>query len=127
MAPGVQLVVARGPARLRASDGVRLAPLQRYLRAFRRRALSPAGYNTAHELATARVPAALFAQPRPFDDQAARAARFAAAGHATALDAVDDAAIAGALAWMAAAEPPALACDGADHAARALVGLGGAR
>jgi predicted glycosyltransferase len=113
--------VARGPLD-RRDGGPRAVPLQRYLRAFDA-AFSPAGYNTAHELAAARVPTVLFAQPRPFDDQAARAARFAAAGHARVLDRFDDDAIAQALAWLQRAEPPALRCDGADRAAAALVAL----
>jgi predicted glycosyltransferase len=90
-------------------------------------AFAPAGYNTAHELAKARVPAALFAQPRSFDDQAARAARFAAAGFACALDEPDDAdAVAGALAWLRGAVPPALEAGGADRAAAALLAFAGA-
>jgi predicted glycosyltransferase len=121
IAPDAHALVARGPLD-RRDDGRRVVPLQRYLRAFDG-AVSPAGYNTAHELAAARVPAALFAQPRPFDDQAARAARFAEAGHAHVLARFDDASVAEALAWMARAEPAALACDGADRAARALVAL----
>ncbi|HMG52949.1 MAG TPA: hypothetical protein VK601_05700, partial [Kofleriaceae bacterium] len=122
---------------------VRTAPLAQLLAAFDG-AFAPAGYNTAHELARARVPAALFAQPRPFDDQAARAARFAAAGFARvfapaaaalAVDRVSpadvslaverglDDAVAAALAWMAAARVPELEAGGADRAAEALLDL----
>ncbi len=50
-------------------------PLQPLLRAFDG-AIAPAGYNTAHEIAKAGLSLVLFAQPRPFDDQAARARRF---------------------------------------------------
>src|SRR5262245_10942621 len=89
----------RGAARRGASRAAPLAPL---LAAFDG-AFAPAGYNMAHELAKARVPAALFAQPRAFDDQAARAGRFAAAGFARALGTTTDDAIAGALAWMGSA------------------------
>ena len=101
---------------------VQLAPLAPLLAAFDG-AFAPAGYNTAHELAKARVPAALFARPRPFDDQAGRAARLVAAGFARALAAFTDDAIAGALAWMASARVPELAGDGADRAAEALLDL----
>jgi predicted glycosyltransferase len=86
-------------------------------------AFAAAGYNTAHELARARVPAALFAQPRPFDDQAARAARLAAAGFACVLASTSDEAVAGALAWMATARVPELEPGGADRAAEALLDL----
>ncbi|HEX4418148.1 MAG TPA: hypothetical protein VH165_09640, partial [Kofleriaceae bacterium] len=83
------------------------------------------------ELARARVPAALFAQPRSFDDQAARAARFAGAGYAYALTGVAtggttgfaDDAIAAALAWMTRARVPVLPADGAERAAEALIAL----
>ncbi|HWO18736.1 MAG TPA: hypothetical protein VNO30_08165 [Kofleriaceae bacterium] len=106
-------------ARVRAIHAPRLS---RLLAAFDG-AIAPAGYNTAHELAAARVPAALFARPRPFDDQAARAARLAAAGYAHVLAGFDDGAVAAALAWMTAAPRPALAADGADRAADALIDL----
>jgi predicted glycosyltransferase len=87
VAPEVTPVLALGPLDAapggRAADArirtVRVAPLAPLLAAFDG-AFAPAGYNAAHELVTARVPAALFAQPRAFDDQAARAGRFAAAG-----------------------------------------------
>jgi len=86
-------------------------------------AFAPAGYNTAHELAKARVPAALSAQPRPFDDQAARAARFEKAGFARALTTTSDDAVAEAIAWMATARIPELEAGGADRAAEALLDL----
>lgn len=122
------VAIARGPL---ASDApspaapvrvVRAAPLQPLLAAFDG-AFAAAGYNTAHELAKARVPAALFALPRPFDDQAARARRFEEAGFARRLSRVDAPAVADALAWMARAPRPAMACGGADRAADALLDL----
>jgi predicted glycosyltransferase len=110
--PEVIPFVAEGPL----ANGV--APLQPLLAAFDG-AFAAAGYNTAHELAKARVPAALFAQPRPFDDQAARAARFAALGLAR----VFDGDIAGALAWMRSARVQGLEAGGADRAAEILLDL----
>lgn len=92
------------------------APLASSLSAFDG-AFAPAGYNTTHELALARVPAVLFAEPRPFDDQLARARRF----EATVLESFDDAAIARARAAMRplrAIEP-----GGAERAAKALLDL----
>jgi predicted glycosyltransferase len=129
VAPEVTPVLALGP--LAADRAVvpgstirvlRIAPLGPVLAAFDG-AFAPAGYNTAHELAKARVPAALFAQPRPFDDQAERAARFAAAGFACTLASMTDDAIAGALAWMLTARVPELEAGGADRAADALLDL----
>jgi UDP-N-acetylglucosamine--N-acetylmuramyl-(pentapeptide) pyrophosphoryl-undecaprenol N-acetylglucosamine transferase len=128
VAPEVTPVLALGPlapdrampdARIRV---LRLAPIAPMMAAFDG-AFVPAGYNTAHELAKARVPAALFAQPRPFDDQAARAARFASAGRACALSSMSDDAIAGALAWMTAARVPEIEAGGADRAAEGLLDL----
>jgi len=116
------------PARLDAPRIVPIAraPLQPLFAAFDG-AFAPAGYNTAHELAKAGVPAALYAQPRPYDDQAARAARFPAAGFARVLDDVGDAAlddaVREALAWMASARLPRLPSGGADAAATALLEL----
>lgn len=128
--PDVACVIALGPL---ADHGqptrprsrvliARAVPIQPLLAAFDG-AFSPAGYNTAHELAKARVPAALFAQPRPFDDQAGRAARFARAGFATTLDRFDADSVATALAWMTSARCPELATGGADRAADALLDL----
>lgn len=132
VAPGAIAVLALGPlapaprspahASIRV---VRVAPLQPLLAAFDG-AFSPAGYNTAHELAKAAVPSALFAQARPFDDQAARAARFAEASLAHALERFDDKAIAAALAWMMnapRAPRAAVEAGGADRAADALLDL----
>jgi UDP-N-acetylglucosamine--N-acetylmuramyl-(pentapeptide) pyrophosphoryl-undecaprenol N-acetylglucosamine transferase len=129
VAPDATAVLALGPlapecapapdARLRV---VRIAPLAPLLAAFDG-AFAPAGYNTAHELAKARVPAALFAQPRPFDDQAGRAARFARAGCACVLSDTTDDAIVEALAWMATARVPELEAGGADRVAEALLDL----
>jgi predicted glycosyltransferase len=129
VAPEVTPVLALGPLApdRAAAPGstirvLRIAPLGPILAAFDG-AFAPAGYNTAHELAKARVPAALFAQPRPFDDQADRAVRFAAAGFACALASITDDAIAGALAWMQTARLPELEAGGADRAAEGLIDL----
>jgi predicted glycosyltransferase len=133
VAKDVVVAVATGPlARREKTEGgvvlVDAAPLQPWLAAFDG-AFAPAGYNTAHELAKAGVPSALFAQPRPFDDQAARAARFAEAGLARAIDRSDDRAIAAALDWMQNASKPSVEAGGADRAADAVLDLatGGAR
>ncbi len=98
------------------------SPLQPFLAAFDG-AIAPAGYNLAHELAKAGVPTALFAMPRPFDDQAGRAARFEQAGLGRALTLIDDAHVAAAVAWMARAERPSIAPGGAERAAEALLDL----
>lgn len=131
VAPEVVVVLADGPLATTADDGapgarvVRVAPLQPVLAAFDG-AFAAAGYNTAHELAKARVPAALFALPRPFDDQAGRAARFAARSLAVPfdldVDAIDDR-VRGALAWMAGARVPGVEPGGADRAAEILLDL----
>jgi UDP-N-acetylglucosamine--N-acetylmuramyl-(pentapeptide) pyrophosphoryl-undecaprenol N-acetylglucosamine transferase len=105
----------RAPAELAGVITVRVTPLAPQLRAFDG-AIAAAGYNTAHELAAAGVPAALFALPRPFDDQAARARRLAAMGHACVHDSVE-----ASLAWLRAAKVSPLVCDGAARAAQALV------
>ncbi len=121
---GEHVVLALGPldhapAILAGVITVRVAPLAPHLRAFDG-ALSAAGYNTAHELAAAGVPAALFALPRPFDDQAARAQRLAATGHACVHRSIEHS-----LAWLRTARVTPLVCDGAARAARALVeGMG---
>jgi UDP-N-acetylglucosamine--N-acetylmuramyl-(pentapeptide) pyrophosphoryl-undecaprenol N-acetylglucosamine transferase len=119
-------VLAVGPlARGGLVTGVRCVqetPLQPLLAAFDG-AIAPAGYNLAHELAKAGVPLALFAMPRPFDDQAGRAARFEAAGIARVLATIDDAEVADALAWMEQAPRPSIAAGGADRAAEALMEL----
>jgi predicted glycosyltransferase len=123
--PAVSALGLDVPARATAGSTIRLlrvAPLAPVLAAFDG-GFAPAGYNTAHELALAGVPAALFAQPRPFDDQADRAARFAAAGFACVLAATTDDAIADALAWMDTARVPSLEAGGADRAAEALIDL----
>jgi predicted glycosyltransferase len=129
IAPDTTVVLAIGPlAAAPASVAaaavrvVRVAPLQPLLSAFDA-AFAPAGYNTAHELAKARVPAALFALPRPFDDQASRAARFAQAKLACELVRFDDDAIATALAWATTAPRPVIEACGADRAADALLDL----
>jgi UDP-N-acetylglucosamine--N-acetylmuramyl-(pentapeptide) pyrophosphoryl-undecaprenol N-acetylglucosamine transferase len=101
---------------------LRRAPLQPFFAAFDG-AIAAAGYNTAHELAKAAVPAALFAEPRDFDDQRARAERFRAAGLACVLDREGDDAIAAALSWIETAKKPSLESGGADRAAEALMDL----
>jgi predicted glycosyltransferase len=123
---GAEPVLAVGPlARIRPASGIRQVaetPLQPLLAAFDG-AVAPAGYNFSHELAKAGVPTALFAMPRPFDDQAGRAARFQAAGIALALSALDDAALASALGWMERAPRPSVPAGGAERAAEALIDL----
>jgi len=99
-----------------------VAPMQPWLAAFDG-AIAAGGYNTAHELVKARVPCALFAQPRPFDDQASRVARFAAASFSFALERFDEAALGEAIAWMERAPRVTLPSGGADGAARALLDL----
>ncbi len=128
--PDVIAVRTRGPLERGAATDTgdpriietRIAPMQPLLAAFDG-AFAPAGYNTAHELAKAAVPAALFARPRPFDDQAARAHRLAERGFACVLEQFDDDAIAQALAWMARAPRPPLEAGGADRAADVLLDL----
>jgi UDP-N-acetylglucosamine--N-acetylmuramyl-(pentapeptide) pyrophosphoryl-undecaprenol N-acetylglucosamine transferase len=97
-------------------------PLQVCLAAFDG-AFAAAGYNLAHELAKAGVPAALFPMARPYDDQAARAARFERAGLARALTSTDDTDVRSALAWLERAPRPSLPPGGAEHAADALLDL----
>ena len=133
VAPEIIAVLALGPLARRPaalSSSIRVisvAPLQPLLAAFDG-AFSPAGYNTAHELAKAGVPAALFAQPRPFDDQAARVERFAEASLAHALHDFDDQTVVAALAWMnnhgcRNKAENLLEAGGADRAADALLDL----
>ena len=134
--PSLVVVVALGPLepleplaseRAALPSGLvhlRCAPLGRWMAAFDG-ALAAAGYNTAHELARAGVPAVLYACPRPFDDQAARARRFAEQGLAFALE--DDAALPSALAWLRASPGRALRADGAAQAADALLELASGR
>jgi predicted glycosyltransferase len=114
--------LARAPAEAPGARSIREAPLQPLLAAFDG-AFAPAGYNLAHELAKAGVPAALFAAPRPFDDQEARARRFAEAGLARALPSLAAAEVRAALAWMESAPRPSLPAGGADRAAEALLAL----
>lgn len=103
LAPDATIVRAAGPLERSPSDDrvrtIHVAPLQPLLAAFDG-AFAAAGYNTAHELAKANVPAALYACPRDFDDQAARAARFASASLAFHLERFDDDALRSALRWM---------------------------
>jgi predicted glycosyltransferase len=124
---GPSPVLALGPlARTRtAMKGIRQVqetPLQPLLAAFDG-AIAPAGYNLAHEVAKAGVPLALFAMPRPYDDQAGRAARFEEAGIGRAMRTIDDAGVAAAVAWMERAPRPSIAPGGADRAAEALLQL----
>ncbi|MBS2020017.1 MAG: hypothetical protein JST00_44560 [Deltaproteobacteria bacterium] len=119
--------VARGPLARDAGARARTAwQLGEHMAAFDG-AIAAAGYNTAHELARAGVPAALFASPRSFDDQAARAKRFEREGLAIALERDDGDGIAQALAWMATAPRKAMAADGASAAADALLELATSR
>ncbi len=129
VAPDARVVLATGPLAARTAVfeddriwAMPIAPLATVMRAFDG-AFAPAGYNTAHELAALGIPAALFAQPRTFDDQIGRAARFAAGGWAQLLARFDDDAIAQALAWMAGARIAPLAVGGEVAAAEALIDL----
>lgn len=129
LAPDTSTVLALGPlarsaaatADLRAGVSRAHRPVLAPLLAAFDGVFAPAGYNTAHELAKAGVPAALFAQPRPFDDQAGRAARFAAASLAHALDDVDRPSLERALVWMKSARIARVEGGGADRAADALL------
>jgi UDP-N-acetylglucosamine--N-acetylmuramyl-(pentapeptide) pyrophosphoryl-undecaprenol N-acetylglucosamine transferase len=114
--------LARGRSVPTGVSWVRETPLQPLLAAFDG-AIAPAGYNLAHELAKAGVPLALFALPRPFDDQAGRAARFEEAGIGRALANTDDDAVIAAVAWMQRAPRPSIAAGGANFAADALLEL----
>ncbi len=127
----ITVAIAIGPLARTSKDGpireLRRPVLAPFFAAFDG-AIAPAGYNTAHELAKAGIPTALFAQPRPFDDQAGRAARFAAASLAFALDRGGAPGLAlekvrDALAWMETASIPRLETGGADRAAGALLDL----
>jgi len=127
--PGAHVVLAEGPLRERSAAAlppsvraVSVTPLSRYLAAFDC-AFSAAGYNSAHELAKARVPTALFAESRPFDDQRARAERFERAGLAHVLDSADGETIPRALAWKPPSNAEAVGMQGADSAAEALIAL----
>ena len=129
LAPDVTVVLALGPLVTitphhapSAVRTIRVAPLQPLLAAFDG-AVAAAGYNTAHELAKAGIPAALFALPRPFDDQAARVARFKEASLAHALDRFEDEAILDAMTWMIGAPRPSIEGGGADRAAEVLLDL----
>jgi UDP-N-acetylglucosamine--N-acetylmuramyl-(pentapeptide) pyrophosphoryl-undecaprenol N-acetylglucosamine transferase len=124
-------------ARRASAAGVvvlRAAPLQRHLAAFDA-AIAPAGYNTAHELAKAGVPSALFARARPFDDQLERARRFATAGLAVVLSDLGDESLRWAMAWASSPNfppgntSPGGAAGGActERGARPTVRAGGAR
>jgi predicted glycosyltransferase len=121
VSPTAHVSLARGPL----GHEERLAPLQPWLAAFDG-AFSSAGYNTAHELAKARVPAALFAQARPFDDQKARVQRFEQASLARAQASFEVDAVAAALGWMQHANIGKIAPGGADRAADAILDLVGA-
>ena len=123
------VVLLEGPLRERSTAAlpsrartVTVTPLSRYLSAFDR-AFSAAGYNSAHELAKAGVPTALFAEPRPFDDQRARAERFERAGLAHFVESVSDETISRALAWKPPSKVAAIGIHGADRAADALLAL----
>ncbi|HEU4533916.1 MAG TPA: hypothetical protein VFS00_07345, partial [Polyangiaceae bacterium] len=123
VAPGYTPVVAEGPLAAAGSladvRAVRVTPLQHYLPAFDL-AVAAAGYNTAHELAKAGVPTVLYAQDRPFDDQAARARRFADAGLAAELSEPTAEGLRDAIARARALGPRPPAGGGAEAAARAV-------
>jgi hypothetical protein len=125
-APSYTPVIAEGPLAsgdsLAGVRAVRVVPLQRFLAAFDV-AVAAAGYNTAHELAKAGVPTVLYAQDRPFDDQAARARRFADAGLAVALGEPTAEGLRGALERACALGPHPPVGGGAEAAARAVWGL----
>jgi UDP-N-acetylglucosamine--N-acetylmuramyl-(pentapeptide) pyrophosphoryl-undecaprenol N-acetylglucosamine transferase len=120
-----RIFFAAGPLAHDRPEARRLCPLKPFLRAFDV-AFAAAGYNSAHELAEAGVPTALFAGPRPFDDQRGRAARFQKAGLAVALNSDDPAAVLEALDLLEALVPPPLATGGAAAAASLLAALLGA-
>lgn len=125
-APSYLPVVAEGPLAAAGSFAeartVRVTPLQRYLAAFDV-AVVAAGYNTAHELAKAAVPTVLYAQERPFDDQAARAKRFAEAGLAVELGKPTAEGLRAAIAKARALKPSPPAGGGAAAAAGAIWAL----
>jgi hypothetical protein len=96
--------------------------LARYLPAFDA-AVAAAGYNTAHELALAGVPSLLFARPRPYDDQDARARRFEEAGLALRLPSLEAAGLPAALERLRGFRPRPLAGGGAAACARLILAL----
>jgi predicted glycosyltransferase len=126
VAPAYAPVLAEGPLAAAGAYGraraVRVAPLQRYLAAFDL-AVAAAGYNTAHELAKAAVPTVLFARERPYDDQAARARRFADAGLAAELGELTAEGLREAVGRARALKPTPPAAGGAQAAARAIWSL----
>lgn len=108
------------PPRLSRVRTLEATPLQPFLAAFDG-AFSTAGYNSAHELAKAGLPAALFARPRPYDDQLERARRFASAKLAHVLDDLEEPSVATALSWIGSAHICPVEAGGADRAADALL------
>lgn len=100
-------------------------PLQRVIRGFHC-ALIPGGYNTTHECAAAGVPSVIFPRPRDFDDQAARADRFEAAGLGIRLRSLDRDEVVGAVRRALATRSAPLRCTGADETARVILELCGA-
>lgn len=116
---GYRVVLAAGPLAHGLPAAHRICPLAPYLLAFDV-AIAAAGYNSAHELAEAGVPAALFARPRPFDDQQGRAQRFEKAGLAVALPSLDPGSLDAALDRMETMTPPRLSTGGAEAAAAVL-------
>jgi predicted glycosyltransferase len=125
--PSIVPVIALGPLATRPSlpDGVlavKTSPLQLDLAAFDF-AISAAGYNSAHELAKAKIPTAFLARERMFDDQAGRAERFTSAGHATVLTDTSREAIARALGSLRDLRCPGLTLGGADATAREILAM----
>ncbi|MFO0659699.1 MAG: hypothetical protein U0165_07705 [Polyangiaceae bacterium] len=85
--------------------------------------ISAAGYNAAHELAKAKIPTALVSRERMFDDQQARAERFARAGHAIVLNDTSADSLRQAMTALRALRCPGLPPDGARMAAREILTL----
>lgn len=98
-------------------------PAARWLGAFDV-VVASAGYNTAHECAARGLPAVLYARERAFDDQRARALRFAALGLAVAVERPEE--VAEALPRAVGRGPRRWPCGGADAAAAAALGAGSA-
>ena len=114
--------LGRRPALPKSIPLVAETPLQPCLAAFDG-VVAPAGYNLAHEVAKAGVPLALYAMPRAYDDQAARAERFEKQGLARALLTDDDDAVIAAVRSMDRGPGPGLPAGGASLAAEAILEL----
>lgn len=117
---GYQVTLALGPLSQRVSSSP--CPLQPYLKAFDL-AIAAAGYNSAHELAEAGVPTALFPRPRDFDDQQARALCFQKNGFALFLDLNATDKLNPTLRRLESLSPPTLSAHGAQIVAIHLAQL----